>query len=126
MAVDTDVTPTYHAARLARGGAHAKSTFAARRACRCQHHRALWTDEVLDAPLGTLSAGSARKLLLTAALVAAPAVMLFDEPTNEIDAASVVVLLELMADAARERVVLITTHHAADLAALPPTVLSLG
>jgi ABC-type multidrug transport system ATPase subunit len=79
----------------------------------------------LDAPLGTLSAGSARKLLLTAALAAAPAVMLFDEPTNEIDAASVAVLLELLADAARERVVLITTHHAGDLATLAPTVLSL-
>jgi ABC-type multidrug transport system ATPase subunit len=81
---------------------------------------------VLDAPLGTLSAGSARKLLLTAALVAAPAVMLFDEPTNEIDAASVVALLELLADAARDRVVLITTHHVGDLATLAPSVLSLG
>ena len=81
---------------------------------------------VLDAPLGTLSAGSARKLLLTAALVAAPAVMLFDEPTNEIDSASVQVLLELMADAARERVVLVTTHHAGDLATLAPTMLTLG
>jgi ABC-2 type transport system ATP-binding protein len=81
---------------------------------------------VMDAPLGTLSAGSARKLLLTAALVAAPAVMLFDEPTNEIDAASVAVLLQLLADAARERVVLVTTHHAGDLATLAPTTLSLG
>jgi hypothetical protein len=31
-----------------------------------------------------------------------------------------------MADAARERVVLITTHHAADLASLARTVLLLG
>jgi ABC-type multidrug transport system ATPase subunit len=81
---------------------------------------------LLDAPLGTLSAGSARKLLLAAALVAAPAVMLFDEPTNEIDTASVVVLLEMMADAARERVVLITTHHAGDFATLAPAMLPLG
>jgi ABC-type multidrug transport system ATPase subunit len=80
---------------------------------------------VMDAPLGTLSAGSARKLLLTAALVAAPAVMLFDEPTNEIDAASVAELLGLMAHAARDRVVLVTTHHAGDLATLAPTMLSL-
>jgi ABC-type multidrug transport system ATPase subunit len=81
--------------------------------------------DVLDAPLGALSAGSTRKLLLTAALVAAPAVMLFDEPTNEIDAASVAALLALLADAARDRVVLITTHHVGDLATLSPTVLSL-
>ena len=79
----------------------------------------------LTAPLGTLSAGTARKLLLAAALIAAPPVLLFDEPTNEIDLASVAVLLEFLRDAARERVVLITTHHATDLATLQPGVLNL-
>jgi len=34
-------------------------------------------------------------------------------------------LLEMLADAARDRVVLITTHHVGDLATLAPTVLSL-
>jgi hypothetical protein len=50
-----------------------------------------YRDEVLAAfglrrlstwPLGVLSAGTAKKLLSTAALVTAPLVMLFDEPTH--------------------------------------------
>ena len=82
--------------------------------------------DFLPAQLGTLSAGTARKLLLAAALIAAPPVLLFDEPTNEIDLQSVGALLELLSEAARDRVVLITTHHATDLAALSPGVLDLS
>lgn len=76
----------------------------------------------LDAPLGTLSAGTARKLLLAAALVAAPPVMLFDEPTNDIDSASIAAFIGFVAEAATQRVVMITTHHTGDLAALSPAV----
>jgi ABC-type multidrug transport system ATPase subunit len=81
---------------------------------------------LLPAPLGTLSAGSARKLLLAAALIAAPPVMLFDEPTNEIDAASTRVFLDEVRELATRRVVLITTHHAADLQSLSPHHVVLG
>ena len=80
----------------------------------------------LDAPLGTLSAGTARKLLLAAALLAAPPVMLFDEPTNDIDAASGAAFLEFVREIAAHHVVIITTHHSADLAALQPRVLDLS
>jgi ABC-2 type transport system ATP-binding protein len=80
---------------------------------------------VLDSQLGTLSAGTARKLLLAAALIAAPPVLLFDEPTNEIDAASIEAFRQLVAEAAAQRVVLITTHHAGDLESLQPTLLQL-
>lgn len=80
----------------------------------------------LDAPLGTLSAGTARKLLLAAALVAAPPVMLFDEPTNDIDAASSSAFLDFVGAIAAGHVVLITTHHTADLAALRPRILELA
>lgn len=79
----------------------------------------------LDAPLGTLSAGTARKLLLAAALIAAPPVLLFDEPTNDIDAASSAVFLARVAAAAQTRVVLITSHHRADLQSLGPRVVEL-
>lgn len=82
--------------------------------------------DLLAAPLETLSAGSARKLLLAATLIAAPPVMLFDEPTNEIDAASIKAFLELVGDIAARNIVVITTHHAADLDALTPTLLELG
>jgi ABC-2 type transport system ATP-binding protein len=80
----------------------------------------------LDAPLGTLSAGTARKLLLAAALVAAPPVMLFDEPTNDIDAASSGAFIGFVAEIAARHVVLITTHHTADLTALQPRILDLA
>jgi ABC-2 type transport system ATP-binding protein len=80
----------------------------------------------LGAPLGTLSAGTARKLLLAAALIAAPPVMLFDEPTNDIDAASSARFIERIRGAAQRSVVLITTHHTADLDSLGPRVLPLA
>jgi ABC-2 type transport system ATP-binding protein len=80
---------------------------------------------VLDSQLGTLSAGTARKLLLAAALIAAPPVLLFDEPTNEIDATSIAAFRELVAEAAAQRIVLITTHHAGDLETLRPAIFPL-
>jgi ABC-type multidrug transport system ATPase subunit len=76
----------------------------------------------LNAPLGTLSAGTARKLLLAAALIAAPPVMLFDEPTNDIDARSSAAFISRIGAAAANHVVLITTHHTADLMSLGPRV----
>jgi ABC-type multidrug transport system ATPase subunit len=79
----------------------------------------------LDSPLGTLSAGSARKLMLASALIAAPRVMLFDEPTNETDAASIAAFVEMVREIATRNVVIITTHHAKDLEALAPSVLTL-
>jgi len=83
-------------------------------------------DAFMDAPLGTLSAGTARKVLLAAALIAAPPVMLFDEPTNDIDAASIAAFIEWVREACAARVVIITTHHAGDLMTLSPAVHPLG
>ena len=80
----------------------------------------------LDAPLGTLSAGTARKMLLAATLIAAPPVLLFDEPTNDIDAASIAAFLGFVAEAAAQRVVIMTTHHGGDLGTLAPTVHALS
>jgi ABC-type multidrug transport system ATPase subunit len=76
----------------------------------------------LDAPLGTLSAGTARKLLLAATLIAAPPVLLFDEPTNDIDAASIAAFLGFLGETAAQRIVIMTTHHGGDLGALSPAV----
>jgi ABC-2 type transport system ATP-binding protein len=76
----------------------------------------------LDAPLGTLSAGTARKFLLAATLIASPPVLLFDEPTNDIDAASIAAFLGFVAEAASQRVVIMTTHHGGDLGTLSPVV----
>lgn len=82
--------------------------------------------EFMDKPLGTLSAGTARKLLLAAALVARPPVMLFDEPTNEIDVASIDAFRTMIAPIAARHVVLVTTHHAGDLMSLTPSVLDIS
>ncbi len=83
-------------------------------------------DAFMNAPLGTLSAGTARKLLLAAALIAAPPVMLFDEPTNDIDAASAAAFIEFVREAATTRIVIITTHHVGDLQSLQPAAHALG
>jgi len=80
---------------------------------------------LLNAPLGTLSAGTARKLMLASALIAAPPVMLFDEPTNETDAASIAAFVDMVREIATRNVVVITTHHAKDLESLAPAVLTL-
>ncbi|HET9861961.1 MAG TPA: ATP-binding cassette domain-containing protein [Steroidobacteraceae bacterium] len=88
--------------------------------------QALGLDAFLDAPLGTLSAGTARKLLLAAALIASPPILLFDEPTNDIDAASIMAFIGFVGEIAAQRVVLITTHHAGDLQSLHPTVHKMG
>jgi len=79
----------------------------------------------MEAPLGTLSAGTARKVMLASALIARPPVMLFDEPTNEVDAASITAFRALIAPIATHHVVLITTHHSGDLASLGASVLEL-
>lgn len=80
----------------------------------------------LGVPLGTLSAGTARKILLAATLIAAPPVLLFDEPTNDIDAASIAAFLGFVAEAAIQRVVIMTTHHGGDLGSLVPVVHALA
>ena len=61
-------------------------------------------------------------MLLAATLIAAPPVLLFDEPTNDIDAASIAAFLGLVAEAATQRVVIMTTHHGGDLGSLAPVI----
>lgn len=67
--------------------------------------------DAMDSSLGTLSAGMAKKVLLAATLIAAPAVMLFDEPINELDTASREALLSLLAEYKNDRIMLVATHH---------------
>jgi ABC-type multidrug transport system ATPase subunit len=76
--------------------------------------------------LGTLSAGTAKKVLLAAALVAAPPILLFDEPTNEIDSDSASVFLNELTQLRNERIAIVTTHHADVFIPLAETVLRLG
>ncbi|RAP58028.1 ATP-binding cassette domain-containing protein [Oleiagrimonas sp. MCCC 1A03011] len=86
----------------------------------------LHLSHAVDAPLGTLSAGMSKKILLAATLIAAPLVMLFDEPINEIDAASRDVLLTLLADYQRDRIMLVSTHHVDPFREVAASMLTLG
>ncbi|MEO6228386.1 MAG: ATP-binding cassette domain-containing protein [Thermomonas sp.] len=82
--------------------------------------------DVLGVPMGVLSAGMAKKVLLAATLIAAPAVLLFDEPVNEIDAASCDTLVSLLAAYQSDRIILVATHHFAPFKDLIASTLTIG
>lgn len=82
--------------------------------------------DVLNTNMGSLSAGSAKKIMLAATLVAAAKVMLFDEPINEIDAGSMAQFLELLALYRAGHVVIVSTHHLAQLSPMASSVISMG
>lgn len=93
---------------------------------RAQVVRRLHLSDVMDAPMGTLSAGMAKKVLLAATLIAAPTVMLFDEPVNEIDTDSCDALISLLADYRSERIMLVATHHLTPFRDVVASTLALG
>lgn len=59
---------------------------------------------------GALSGGLAQRALLARALLSAPDTLLFDEPTANIDASSIKVILEMLAELKREKTILLVTH----------------
>ena len=59
---------------------------------------------------GAMSLGTQKKLMLAAAWIGAPAVLLFDEPSNGLDVDARAVLIELVAQKRRQAVVLMSTH----------------
>lgn len=93
---------------------------------RAQVVRQLHLSDVMDVPLGALSAGMAKKVLLAATLIAAPTVMLFDEPVNEIDAVSCDALISLLADYRSDRIMLVATHHLVPFRDIVASTLALG
>lgn len=74
----------------------------------------LGLDHRLTALPGTLSGGEAARVALAVALAAEPSLLLCDEPTGEVDAATEQVVLEtLQAQQRRGAAVLVATHSAA-------------
>lgn len=65
----------------------------------------------------TLSQGNKQRLGLASALVHAPRLLILDEPTNALDPAGVVLLRDLVKEAAREgTAVLVSSHHLDEVA----------
>ena len=67
-------------------------------------------DVHLDTRFGEMSLGTQKKTMLTAAWIGAPAVLLLDEPSNGLDAAARVTLIELLGAKCADGVVFISTH----------------
>lgn len=67
-------------------------------------------DPHLDTRFGDMSLGTQKKMMLAAAWIGDPVVMLLDEPSNGLDAAARVALAELLKARAERGVVLISTH----------------
>ena len=67
--------------------------------------------EARDQAMGALSGGMKQKLALALALLGEPPILLHDEPTANLDAASQVELLQLLLELKREGRTLIFTSH---------------
>lgn len=82
--------------------------------------------DVMDVPIGSLSAGMAKKILLAATLIAAPRVLLFDEPINEIDSTSRDALVSLIAEYTHQHIIVVATHHLEPFLDITVSMLKLG
>ena len=71
----------------------------------------------LDKPLGEMSSGTAKKAVIASAFASGAPVLLFDEPTNELDTPSIAFFLDLVR-AASGKVVIVATHRTEQLAPL--------
>ncbi|WP_332878904.1 ABC transporter ATP-binding protein [Massilia sp. S19_KUP03_FR1] len=67
-------------------------------------------ERYLDTRCGQMSLGTQKKLMLAAAWIGTPAVLLFDEPSNGLDMDARAVLIDLLAAGRASTVALISTH----------------
>ena len=68
-----------------------------------------------DQPIHTLSTGETTRLGIAAALVAAPPLLLWDEPTAGLDPAARRFTLNLIRDLAKTRTIVVSTHILSDI-----------
>lgn len=81
--------------------------------------------EYLDRPLSALSGGYQRRLLVAAAVLSEPALLLFDEPTVGLDPLAAADIRRLLSAAMTGRAVLMSTHNLAEAEELCDTVIIL-
>lgn len=76
----------------------------------------------LDTRCGAMSLGTQKKLMLAAAWIGDPAVLLFDEPSNGLDADARAVLIELLREKVKTAAALVSTHDHAFAQAIGASV----
>lgn len=77
----------------------------------------------LDTRCGAMSLGTQKKLMLAAAWIGDPAVILLDEPSNGLDADARAVLAALLQEQSAQAVVFISSHDQAFARAIGATVI---
>lgn len=82
-------------------------------------------DAYLDRPLSALSGGYQRRLLVAAAVLSEPSLLLFDEPTVGLDPLAAADIRRLLHEAMEGRAVLMSTHNLAEAEELCDTVIIL-
>jgi ABC-2 type transport system ATP-binding protein len=80
-------------------------------------------EEYLNRPCATLSGGFQRRLLVAAAVMTEPALLLFDEPTVGLDPLAASQTRALLRTAMRGRTVLMSTHNLSEAEELCDTVI---
>src|SRR5580658_169503 len=72
--------------------------------------------ELAEKPVGQMSAGQQRRIMIGRALVASSQMLLLDEPSNALDLAAQAELRDLLRTLAQQRTgILLITHHIADI-----------
>lgn len=72
-------------------------------------------ESVLDKSIGTYSGGMKQRLLVAQAMLGNPRLIILDEPTAGLDPRERVRLREKIADAAKDKILLIATHVVSDV-----------
>src|SRR5579859_4273538 len=80
-------------------------------------------EKYLSRPCATLSGGYQRRLLVAAAVMTEPALLLFDEPTVGLDPLAASQTRSLLRAAMRDRTVLMSTHNLSEAEELCDTVI---